>query len=108
MLVDEVNGWCVVSAQPQPGWRHMPARLVHKEHHRLHLNSAVADDNLVQLVSPLSTTPQQRRRNNFNIAGGRTFYESRPVHYLRSCLLLLVTAHVKVCHLAYDINKPYG
>ena len=32
----------------------------------------------------------------------------RPMHQLSSCLLLLVTAHVKVCHLAYDISKPYG
>ena len=27
------------------------------------------------------------------------------MHYLRSCLLLLVTAHVKVCRLAYDKFK---
>ena len=45
------------------------------------------------------------RQNDFNIAG-RTFYESRPMHQLSSCLLLLVTAHVKVCRLAYDISKP--
>ena len=37
------------------------------------------------------------------------------MHQLSSCLLLLfsssllVTAHAKVCHLAYDdISKPYG
>ena len=38
---------------------------------------------------------------------GRTFYESRPMHQLSSCLLLLVTAHVKVCHVAYAISKTY-
>jgi len=46
------------------------------------------------------------RQNDFNIAG-RTFYESRPMHQLSSCLLLLVTAHVKVCHVAYAISKTY-
>jgi len=39
---------------------------------------------------------------------GRTFYESRPIHQLSSCLLLLVTAHVKVCHLVYDIASLMG
>jgi len=33
----------------------------------------------------------------FQHCGRRTFHESRPTHWLSSCLLLLVTAHVKVC-----------